>query len=70
MDNQIMIRLHWTSSNVTQTKQLINYCKSTLKSEMYFTMNSPIYKAIEDGSFYIDLGYGKHPFTIEEIYGN
>jgi hypothetical protein len=34
---------------------------------MYFTMHSPIYKAIEDGSFCIDLGYGKHPFKVEEV---
>lgn len=54
-------KITW-ANGFTQVKELTN-CK---KKDSFFTMNSPIYKAIEDGSFCIDLGYGKHHFTAEQ----
>jgi hypothetical protein len=58
-------KITWLNNGFTQIKELTN-CK---KREAFFTFNSPIYEAIEDGALCIDLGYGKHPFKIEEIRG-
>ena len=52
----------WLSNGITQIKELVS-CKSQMKNNYdYFTLNSPIYKAIASGTDYIDLGYGKHFF--------
>ena len=63
-------QITWLNSkqelSIIQTKQLINHCKADLK-DSFFTMNSPLYKAIEDNSFCLDTGYGQHYFTIKEI---
>lgn len=57
------IRITWLNNGFVQIKELVR-CKG---KDNFFMMNSAIYDAIEDGSFYIDLGYGKHPFKIEEL---
>jgi hypothetical protein len=56
-------RITWLKNGFVQYKTLVR-CK--LKDK-FFTLNSPIYKAIEDGTYYLDLGYGKQEFKIEEI---
>ena len=62
----MLLEITWTKTQAVQTKQLINHCRSEIKGE-FFTMNSPIYKAIEDGTFCINLGYGDHHFTIKQL---
>lgn len=62
----MLVEITWTKTNAVQTLQLINHCRVNVKDQ-FFTMNSPIYKAIEDGSFCIDLGFGKHHFTINQL---
>lgn len=56
-------KITWLNNGFVQVKELTN-CK---KKDKFFTMNSPIYEAIENGSFCIDLGYGKHPFKAEQV---
>jgi hypothetical protein len=58
-------RITWLNSGIVQTKELTN-CKN---KDGFFTFNSPIYQAIADETFFIDLGYGKHPFKVEMIKG-
>lgn len=58
-----MFRITWLSNGFTQVKRLTN-CK---QKDGFFTMNSAIYKAIEDGSFCVDLGYGKHYFKTDSL---
>ncbi len=60
------IQITWLQTNTIQTKRLINHCRADITGE-FFTMNSPIYKAIEDNSFCLKLGYGEHHFTIKEL---
>lgn len=55
------VEIYWIKQNVIQIKELVK-CRTT---QGQFTIYSPIYKAIENGSFVLDLGeFGKHPFTI------
>lgn len=61
------LRIVWTNNGFIQFRTLVNYCVSDKTKQSYITMNSPIYKAIEDGSFILDTSYGKHPFTVEFI---
>ena len=56
------IKITWLSNGFVQYKTLTR-CK---ERDSFFLMNSAIYDAIEDGSFCIDLGYGKHYFKAEE----
>lgn len=61
------IKITWTNQNMVQVRTLVNYCTRGQKQGEFITMNSPIYKAIEDRSFVLDLGeFGKHPFKIQE----
>jgi hypothetical protein len=57
------VKITWLNNGFVQVKELVR-CKG---KNNFFMMNSVIYDAIEDGSFCIDLGYGKHPFTAEQI---
>ncbi len=61
-----MYEITWLQTNTVQERRMINHCRVDVH-DIFFTMNSPIYKAIEDNSFCIDLGYGKHHFTIKEL---
>ena len=62
------LRIHWTTHNMTQVRTLVNYCTADQKPGQFITMNSPIYKAIFDGSFVLNLGeFGRHPFTVETV---
>jgi hypothetical protein len=56
-------KITWLRNGFTQVKELTT-CK---KKDKFFIMNSPIYDAIADASFCIDLGYGKHYFTAEQL---
>jgi hypothetical protein len=56
-------KITWLNNGFKQVKELTN-CK---RKDGFFTMNSAIYEAIENGTFCIDLGYGKHEFLIEEF---
>ena len=67
------LKITWFNCNdkgdsFTQIRELINHCKSGKKSQSFITMQSPIYEAIVNETYYIDLGYGKHHFTIAEIF--
>lgn len=53
--------------NFIQYRQLINYCKSDKKHQSFITMQSPIYEAIVNETYCIDLGFGKHYFKVEEV---
>jgi hypothetical protein len=59
----MVIKIRWIDRNVIQVKELVK-CRP---KEGQFSMNSPIYEAIENGSFILDAGYGKHKFEIEEL---
>lgn len=62
------LEITWTERKVTQVRELINHCRSDKKSQTFITMNSPIYEAMENGSFVLDLGdFGKHPFTVKVL---
>jgi hypothetical protein len=64
------IRITWLNNNAQQIRTLVNYCTSGHKHGEYITMNSPIYKAIADGSFVLDLAeFGRHPFTLSDHQG-
>lgn len=55
------IQITWLKVGVVQVKELTR-CK---QKDGFFLMNSLIYKAIEDGSFCIDMGeFGTHPFSV------
>lgn len=56
-------KITWLNNGFVQVKELTN-CK---KKDAFFTMNSPIYEAIGNGTFCIDLGYGKHHFKVQEV---
>lgn len=56
-------KITWLHNGFEQIKELTN-CK---QKDGFFTMNSPIYKAIADESFFIDLGYGKYYFKVEDV---
>lgn len=55
-------KITWLRNGFVQVKELTN-CK---KKQEFFTFNSAIYEAIENGTFCIDLGYGKHFFKCEQ----
>lgn len=61
----ISLKITWVNNGFVQIKYLV-HCRENRQG--YINMNSPIYQAIEDGSFCLDLGFGKHPFVIEEIF--
>ena len=56
-------RITWLHNGCVQIKELTN-CK---KKDRFFTMNSPIYEAIANETFYIDLGYGRFHFKVEDV---
>jgi hypothetical protein len=59
-------KITWLSNGVSQIYVLVNH-KCQIKDKYgFFTIYSPLYKAIEDGSFCLSTGYGKHQFKIEE----
>lgn len=58
------VEIVWLERRVVQSKELIKCGKG--KKE-WFTMNSPIYQAIADNTFCLDLGYGVHHFTVREL---
>lgn len=57
------VRITWIDRNIVQIKELVK-CRT---KQGQFTINSPIYEAIEDGSFCLNLLHSKHHFKIEEI---
>jgi hypothetical protein len=59
------IILYYENREYRQIRQLVSSKGCTHRQ--YFTFNSPIYKAIEDGIFEVDLGYGVHKFRIRDI---
>lgn len=64
---ELTLKITWLNNGFIQYRKLINYCTSDHKKQTYITMNSPIYEAIENGTFVLDMGsFGKHPFKIEE----
>jgi hypothetical protein len=63
-----LVKITYLNNGFVQIKKMINYCRAEVdRKEEFFTMNSPIYEAIADGTYCIDLGYGKHPFTVEDV---
>jgi hypothetical protein len=58
------LKITWLNNGFVQIKYLV-HCRENRQG--YITMNSPIYEAIADGSFVLDLGFGRHPFLIDEI---
>lgn len=61
------IKITWLNNGFVQERYLINYCRADKKNQTFITMNSPIYQAIMDNTFTLDIGFGKHSFTIEQI---
>lgn len=60
-------KITWLSNGFVQIHQLVSH-KCQFKSNYgYFTIYSPIYRAIENESYCLDLGYGKHYFQVEQI---
>lgn len=58
------ITLKW-NNGVVQTKTLITHkCQMKSKKIQYFMVGSPLYNAIEDGTFSFDLGFGVYSFEI------
>jgi hypothetical protein len=49
-----------------QTKRLVAH-RSDHTSSKTFTMNSPLYQAIEDGTFAVKLLTGSYKFKVREI---
>jgi len=62
----VKLKITW-SNGVTQVRELVNYCKADKKPQTFITMNSPIYEAIVNETYCIDLGYGKHYFKVENL---
>ena len=60
-------RITWLDRGFTQDYVLVQYKCQMKASYGYFTMYSPLYEAIENGSLCLDAGHGKHKFKIEEI---
>lgn len=61
MSNQTEVKIKWLNNGFVQTKNLV-HCRENRQG--FITMNSPIYEAIENGTFTIDTGFGKQPFEI------
>jgi len=55
------------NNGATQYYTLVTHKCQFKNNYNYFTIYSPIYKAIENGTFILNTGYGDHPFKIEEI---
>ena len=59
------VKITWLNDNVIQFKKLVKH-RSDHIPYYSFTMNSPIYEAIEDNSFML---FGIYPFKAEEAEG-
>lgn len=58
------IKIKW-DNGVIQTKTLVTHkCQIKYKKTQYFLVGSPLYNAIEDGTFAFDLGFGRHSFKL------
>lgn len=60
-------KIIWMNNGATQYYTLVTHKCQFKNNYNYFTIYSPIYKAIENGTFILNTGYGDHPFKIEEI---
>ena len=61
-----LLKITW-ENGMTQVRELVNYCKADKEHQTFITMQSTIYEAIVNETYFIDLGYGKHYFKVEEI---
>ena len=61
------VRISWANGVVQEMTLVTHNCLMKNKRINYFNMNSPIYNAIANGTYFIDLGYGQHHFKMEEV---
>lgn len=54
----------WQNNGFVQVKNLV-HCREGRQG--LITMNSPIYEAIANGSFCLNLGFGEHKFSVKQI---
>lgn len=60
-------KITWTKSRAVQFYTLVAHKCQFQNNYDYFTIYSPLYEAIENGSLCLDTGFGKHFFDIEQV---
>jgi len=63
------VKIIWDNGVVQEKELIVHDCMRKNNKVQYFLVGSPLYEAIANNTFFIDLGFGKHSFRLASYVG-